>query len=70
MSTWRLTLRVNRELLWTIILGVLMHDREELQLGPAGAPLAQGVLLRPRGRRIVAVHVNDPLHPVVSITRP
>ena len=53
----------------TISLDVLMHDHEELQLGPTVAPLP-AVLVRPRGRRIVAVHVNDPRHPVVAITRP
>ena len=37
-----------------------MHDREELQLGPAGAS-PPSVLLRPLGRRGIVGHVDVPM---------
>ncbi len=45
----------------------LVHDRDVLQLGPAGAPLAL-LLFRPRGRRIVVEHSDDPMSSMGAIT--
>ncbi len=45
----------------------LVDDREILQLGPAGAPPAL-LSFWPRGQRVVAVHLDDPVSPVVPIT--